>query len=841
MTGFGGSVKLTGESEYRKAIQQITQDLGKMSSALKSQASDFSANDKSVKNASQAQKELNDSLKTQQAELAKAKSAYANYSVAVQTQTTRHNALTKEYKNAVTELDRIGRECGETSEEYQKQVAVVDKLGNELAQSTEELNESKSAMSALKSEINNANRVVNTTTANIDKLGKETEDSGKKARDAGDGYSVFKNILANLGTQAINAAINGLKSLGSAVVNVGKQAIDSYANYEQLEGGVKKIFGDDMAKEVIANADKAFSTAGMSANEYMETVTGFSATLLQGLGDDTSKAATYADTAIRNMSDNANTFGTDMASIQNAYQGFAKGNFTMLDNLRLGYGGTQAEMARLINESGVLGDSMEVTAETVKNVPFHTMIEAIDVTQQRMGIMGTTANEAAGTIQGSTGSMRAAWQNLLTGMVDDSANMEQLTTNFVNTLITPDGQGGVLGTLIPRISQVITGMSNALVTLLPMLIKQVVPIITDNLPIIITAVEGALETILGLLPEIMPVISGLIPQICSTIVGLLPEILDAGIQIILSLIDGISETIPQLLEMLPDLIKNMVDVIIQNLPMIIEAAIELILALVEGLNQAIPQLIDYIPEIIGTIVEVLINNLPMIIDGAIQIMTALINGLIQSLPSLIAMVPRIIFTIVKTLISNLPQILTMGVKILASLIQGIGQNIGQLFTKMSEIAKTVINGVKELPDKVKEYGKNLVKGLWQGIKDMKDWVLDKIKGFASAVTDGIKSFFGIASPSKLFRDEIGTNLALGIGEGFSDEMKHVSSEMADSIPKNFDVQASVNGSSEYNMNNYSFAHMVEAFKAALSQMKIELDDEVAGEFVEKTVTRVIYT
>lgn len=837
---FGGSVKLTGESEYRKAIQQITQDLSKMSGALKTQAADFNANNSSMTNSAQKQKELNDALKTQQAELAKAKNAYAQYAVAVQAQTTRHNALTKEYKAAVLELDRIGKTSGETSEEYEKQAKVVDKLGQELADSNAEMNESKTAMSNLKSTINNAQKTIDSTTKDIDELGKETEESGKQAEKAGDGFTVFKGILANLGTQAINSVINGLKKLGGAFVNVGKQAIDSYANYEQLEGGVKKIFGDDLAQEVMANADKAFKTAGMSANEYMENVTSFSATLLQGLGDDTSKAADYADTAMRNMSDNANTFGTDMASIQNAYQGFAKGNFTMLDNLKLGYGGTQAEMARLINESGVLGKEMKVTAETVKDVPFHKMIEAIDKTQERMGIMGTTSKEAAGTIQGSTGSMKAAWQNMMTGMVNENANFEELAKNFVGTLITEDGTGGVIGTLVPRISQVITGMSNAIQTMLPMLIQQVVPLIQENLPIIISAVEGALQTILAVLPQVIPVIADLIPQIVSALVNLLPEIIDAGIQILLSLIDGINKTIPQLIKMLPKIIKSIVDVLIKNLPQIIKTGVELLVGLIEGLSDAIPQLIKYVPEIIETIVKVLIQNLPMIIDSAVKIMVALINGLIQSLPQLISMTPRIISTIVTTLIKNLPQIIEGGVKIIGSLIEGIGKSLGNLLTKSKEIGNTVLNAVMEFPSKMLSVGEDLVRGIWDGISDSYDWIKRKIKGWVGNVTKFIKNLFGIKSPSKLFHDEIGENLALGIGEGFSDEMRNVSKEMADSIPKSFDVAASVNGSTASNMSNSSYYGLVDAFKEALSQMKIELDDEVAGRFVENTVARVIY-
>ena len=334
---FGGTIKLTGESEYRKAIQQITQDLSKMSNTLKSQTADFSANDKSLKNNAQASKELNESLKTQSDALAKAKTSYAQYSVAVQAQQTKHNQLSKEYKNAVLELERIKATTGETSEEYKKQAQVVDKLGQELAESTENLNESKSAMASLKSEINNSQKTINATEKAMDGLGTETEEAGKSAEKAGDGFTVMKGILANLGTQAINACISGLKNLGGAFVDVGKQALDNYANFEQLEGGVKKIFGDDVAQSVMDNANKAFSSAGMSANEYMETVTGFSSSLIQSLDGDTAKAAQIADRAIADMSDNANTFGTDMSSIQYAYQGFAKQNYTMLDNLKLGW------------------------------------------------------------------------------------------------------------------------------------------------------------------------------------------------------------------------------------------------------------------------------------------------------------------------------------------------------------------------------------------------------------------------------------------------------------------------------------------------------------------------
>lgn len=835
---FGGTIKLTGESEYRKAIQQITQDLSKMSNSLKSQTADFSANDKSLKNSAQASKELNESLKTQSDALAKAKTSYAQYSVAVQAQTTRHNALSKEYKNAVLELERIKATSGEASDEYKKQAQAVDKLGQELAESTEELNESKSAMASLKSEINNSQKTINATEKAMDSLGTETEDAGESAKKAGDGFTVMKGILANLGTQAINACISGLKNLGGAFVDVGKQALNSYGEFEQLEGGVNKLFGDEAGKSVMENASKAFQTAGMNANQYMETVTSFSASLISGLNGDTAKAAQISDKAIRDMSDNANTFGTDITSIQNAYQGFAKGNYTMLDNLKLGYGGTKEEMLRLVKDAGVVEDSVK----SIDDVSFDQIIEAINVTQTRMGITGTTAKEASATIQGSTASMKSAWQNMLTGMADENANFEQLASDFVGTLITEDGQGGVLGTIVPRIATVITGMSTAIQTMLPQLIQAVVPIIQENLPIIMEAVQGALQTILQVLPEVIPIIADLIPQIVSTLVGLLPDIINAGIQILLGLIQGISDAIPELIAMLPEIIATIVDVLIKNLPLIIDTGMELLVGLIEGLAEAIPQLIDYIPQIISTIVTVLINNLPKIIDSAVKIMVALIDGLIQSLPKLIAMTPRIIMTIVSTLIQNLPQIIQGGVKIIASLISGLVQSLGNLATNAKKIGQTVLNAVLEFPRKMLDVGTNLVRGIWDGIIGSLDWIKSKISGWVGNVTGFIKRLFGINSPSKLFRDEIGTNLALGIGEGFSDEMKSVSQEMGDAIPKSFDVETSINsiaGARASSANSYD--SMVGAFKQALSEMKIELDDEVAGKFIDKTVTRLIYT
>lgn len=494
MTAFGGAIKLTGESEYRQALQKCTQNLQTMSSALKAQTIDFNNSDKSMKNNVAKQKELTDSIKQEQEALNKAKSMYAQYSVAVQTQTTRHNALNKEYKNAVLELDRIKAATGESSSEYKKQADVVNKLGQELADSTENLNESKSAMASLKSEINSSNKIINNAQRELNDLGNEAEDTGEQAKKAGDGFTVFKGILADLGSKAIQTAISGLKKLGGALIDVGKQSINQYARYEQLVGGVETLFKDsaDIVQQYAANA---FKTAGLSANDYMDQITSFSASLLQSLGQDTKKAAEYGNLAIIDMSDNANKMGTSIGMIQNAYQGFAKQNYTMLDNLKLGYGGTKTEMERLIKDANAVKKANGEMAD-LSISKFADVVEAIHIIQTEMGITGTTSKEAASTIEGSTGSMSAAWDNLLVAIADDNQDISKAVDDFVNTVVT-SGKN-----LVPRIKTVVNGIKkliNSIVTeVFPKLKKEIpelAPLIDtfqwfiDNKSLVVNAIK----------------------------------------------------------------------------------------------------------------------------------------------------------------------------------------------------------------------------------------------------------------------------------------------------------------------------------------------------------------
>ena len=380
-------------------------------------------------------------------------------------------------------------------------------------------------------------------------LGGETESVGK-----GLAGKLGKGLMSGLKTTAV-AAGAAITAVGAAAVSVGKKALASYADYEQLTGGIETLFGA-ASGAVMDSAANAFKTAGLSANEYMETVTSFSASLIQSLGGDTEKAASYADMAITDMSDNANKMGTDMGSIQAAYQGFAKQNYTMLDNLKLGYGGTQSEMERLIRDAEKLDDSFSVTHKKTKKgadeitYSYADIVDAIHIVQTNMGITGTTAAEASSTISGSVQSMKSAWDNLITGIADDNADLGALIDNFIDAAMTA-GEN-----ILPRIGTIMEGIGSLITQALPQILPVIVQVITDNLPMII----------------------------------------EAGFQILIALITGIIQAIPQLVAALPEIFSAIGSTFAANWPAMKEAGMQLLTMLVEGIGNALGTAITFIQE-----------------------------------------------------------------------------------------------------------------------------------------------------------------------------------------------------------------------------------------------------
>lgn len=385
----------------------------------------------------------------------------------------------------------------------------------------------------------------------------------------------FKNGLAaaaKVGAAAVSAAATGISVLT-------KKALNNYAEYEQLVGGVDTLFKDSSAK-VQEYAANAYKTAGLSANEYMDTVTSFSASLLQSLGGDTEAAADMANVAITDMSDNANKMGTDMASIQNAYQGFAKQNYTMLDNLKLGYGGTKEEMQRLIDDANALNAAQgKYTNYSIES--YADIVSAIHDVQVEMGIYGTTADEASTTIQGSVSSMKAAWSNLLTGIADDNADFKTLIEQFVDSLVT------VGENIIPRINIIIQGLTQLITEASQTIIPMAVQILLENLPSIVAA----------------------------------------GMALIIALVSGILDNIDMLIDCVLEMVDVIVDKLIDNLPKLIDGGIRLIAALANGLIRAIPNLESKIPQIISSIVKGIISGIPAIFDVGKNIVEGLWNGI----------------------------------------------------------------------------------------------------------------------------------------------------------------------------------------------------------------------
>lgn len=426
---------------------------------------------------------------------------------------------------------------------------------------------------------------------------------------------------AKIGTAAVTAAAGAISFLT-------KKSLDGYAEYEQLVGGVETLFKQS-ADQVIEYANRAYETAGLSANEYMDTVTSFSASLLQGLGGDTEKAAEVANQAVIDMADNANKMGTSMEMIQNAYQGFDKRNYTMLDNLKLGYGGTASEMARLINDSGVLGDTVKVTADTVNNVSFDKIIEAIHTVQDRMGITGTTAEEAASTIEGSVNMMKASWSNLVTGIADDNADLDQLIENFTYSF------SKAAENILPRLEQILTGFGDFVVKIAPVITDQLPELVQSILPALVDSATALLQALVDAAPQIVSVLAEMAPSIISSILTMLPQITQAGIDLIVALAGGIADALPELVPIITDVILSIVEILTEpdNLVKLIDAAFEIIAALTEGIFNALPDLITRIPDIMIGISQAFLDAIPAIIDGLGDVGVAMIEGVWNGITS----------------------------------------------------------------------------------------------------------------------------------------------------------------------------------------------------------------
>lgn len=590
-----------------------------------------------------------------------------------------------------------------------------------------------------------------TTEANkgIDEVGQKTSGLGEK----------LKSGLATAGKVAVAGVAAGATAIGA----LGTKAVAAYADYEQLVGGVETLFKDSQ-DQVMDYANNAYKTAGLSANEYMETVTSFSASLLQSLDGDTSAAADKANLAITDMSDNANKMGTDMTSIQNAYQGFAKANYTMLDNLKLGYGGTQAGMERL------LADAEKISGIKYDISSYADIVDAIHVVQTEMGITGTTAEEAASTIQGSFGMMKSAWQNLVTGMADPDQDLGVLVGNFTESVVTFGNN------VIPRIQELLPRIVEATTSLIGTVSEQLPAILQTILP---SLVEGATSLVTGLmnaLPAVLTVIADVAPTVINTLVpaliALLPQIVQTGIDVIVSLAQGIADALPELIPAAAEAIAEIARILTDpdNLSAVIDAALEIILALVDGFMDAIPTLIEVIPDIIANLVTAIIVNAPKLIEASISLILSLADGLIKALPELVAAIPNLIIALVEGILDHLDEIILAGVKVTGALIKGLIKAIPDIIMAIPRVISSIVDTFLDFD--WLGLGKNIVEGIIDGFVEMWNDFKNTVHDAVTGVVDEVKDILGIASPSKVFAG-IGGYMAEGLGQGFDKEFSSV--------------------------------------------------------------------
>lgn len=532
-------------------------------------------------------------------------------------------------------------------------------------------------------------------------INETTEEAEKSSHKIGTAFEKIGSAAAKVG----QAVVSGLAVGTAAISGLATAAINEYSNYEQLVGGVETLFKES-AEIVQGYAENAYKTAGISANAYMETVTSFSASLLQSLDGDTQKAAKVADMAITDMADNANKMGTSMETIQTAYQGFAKQNYDMLDNLKLGYGGTKEEMERLLEDAAKLS-GVEYDISNLNDV-----YEAIHVVQTEMGITGTTAKEASSTISGSFATMKASWSDFLTAL-SSGENIDGAINNLVDSVV-------VVGdNLIPRIETTLESIGKAIQTVVPKMAQKIPTLLNNVLPSIVNSAVT------------------LVNAFVSTIAATLPTVIDAIIDALPELISGLESVLNEIIAALPEIIEVLVAALPELMPQIINAIISMILTLIEYLPDIIQPIIDNLPMIISSIITALLNNLPMLIQGLIQLIVAIVQALPQILFVLVKAMPTIYESLLEALMASLPLLLAGIVVILGE----VGLAILEYFDEMWESIKEVFAPVGEF------FG-----GIWESIKEafsnVTGWfeekfstAWEKVKGVFNAggqVFEGIK-------------------------------------------------------------------------------------------------------
>lgn len=662
---------------------------------------------------------------------------------------------------------------------------------------------------------------------------KITGEMGSVGEESGSSFgSGFAKVAGGIGK-----VVAGAIGVGSAAVGgILKSAVSEFANYEQLVGGVETLFDNTknaeiygevlrdagksaeyVAKEVaeasqmpidtvMKNAANAYETAGMSANDYMETVIGMAAALNNSTGD-LQVSADLADMAVTDMADNVNKMGTSMESVQNAYRGFSRGNYTMLDNLALGFAGTKEGMQELLDSA------QEISGVEYDISSYADIVEAIHVVQESMGITGTTAREAATTIQGSLSMTKAAWTNLMTG-IGSGADLTPLINNLISSA------EKFAENLIPVVQTALTGISTMIEQLAPVVADKLPALMDSILPPLISAVTtlivglvGALPTILdvlvsalpGILEQLINALISVFPTLITTLAGLIPLIIDAAIMLLNAVISALPEILQALFDAMPIVIQAICDGLVAAIPALVQGAIMLVTLLLTHLPEIVVGLIEAGSQIIQAIIDGIMIAAPMLWDAiqnaistilpqlqawwsnlstnASTKMSELIANIKQWLSQLPEQAAYWVGAMIAKFITFLSQLPSKAQQVWSNFITNLKAFGQKMITEgpriASEFGQRLIEKLKELPQKLVQIGKDIVEGLKEGIKQAWTSMTDWIKDLADSLIQGFKDNLKIGSPSKVFRDEIGQWIPAGIAQGIEDGIGTINSAMAD--------------------------------------------------------------
>ena len=755
MSSFGGTVKLTGESEYKKALADISSNLKVLNSEMKVVTSQYDKNDKSAENLSSQNEVLNKKLEEQ-----------------------------KKKVNILAEaLEKSKKETGENSDTTKKWKT--------------QLNDAQAELNKLNRETENNAKALEEQVDGLIEAKKELEEMGESAEKTSDdtlklGDIIKANLISDAIKSGLSALADGIKAIGSAMsesLTAGAQYADNILTLSAQTG----LSTDTLEK---------YNAVSELADVSMETFTGSLAKNVKAMGEAQKGSKKYVE-AYKQLGVSVTDANGNLRDSEDVYWETVdalKGieNETERDAMAMELFGKKAQDLNTIIDMGSEGfKDLEQTAVDMGAVLGGEGLEALGNLDDQMQIFKSTT--------ASTGNILAsAFAPAVAGTMEGINGLGGAFNGLISAVLSEEGVGVAFDNFSEKLTGVIEGIESAIPDILynvDMLVWMVLELIKEHLPSIVSKgmemISSLLEGIVGFIPQIIPVVMQVIETLLNTIITNLPMIIQMGMQMLVSLVQGIAEMLPELIPTMIDAVLLMVETLLDNIDLLIDVAIDLIMALADGLLEALPRLIEKIPVIIDKLITAITNNLPKLIEMGIELTLKLAWGLIKAIPQLIAKIPEII----------------------GSLVKGFANS-------MSAIG---------------EIGLNLVKGIWNGIKDATSWILDKIKGFGKSVLNGIKSIFGIHSPSTLFRDEVGKNLALGVGEGFADTMADVSADMQSAIPTEFDADIGTNinvASGQTQMSTFDM--MVMAFKQALTEVKVVMDDREMGTFVTNTVERVVF-